>query len=145
MGSPHQNPLRSFETWRRAGAGHAGWRGVLARLPLVVVLALAAVPPVLTVTGVLVLSSVFESEVLLQIIFYGIFNVISITEATGSAPPSAEAILDQCLHLLMLALIERPQSFSYIAVSKVFEEDQTLLDWDQCTRTPLLPTGLSGY
>lgn len=75
-----------------------------------------------------VLSSVLESEVLLQVIFYGIFNVISITEATSSAPPSAEAILDQCLHLLMLALVERPQSFSYIAVNKIFEESQTLLD-----------------
>lgn len=75
-----------------------------------------------------VLSSVLESEVLLQLIFYGIFNVISITDATNSAPPSAEAILDQCLHLLMLALVERPQSFSYISVNKIFEENQTLLD-----------------
>ena len=75
-----------------------------------------------------ILTSVFESQVLLQVVFYGIFNVISITDATDSAPPSAEAILDQCLHLLMLALVERPQSFSYISVNRIFEEHQTLLD-----------------
>lgn len=75
-----------------------------------------------------ILASTFESEVLLQIVFYGIFNVISITDATGAAPPSAEAILDQCLHLFMLAMVERPKVFSGLAVYKTFEEDQTLLD-----------------
>jgi E3 ubiquitin-protein ligase UBR1 len=75
-----------------------------------------------------VLTSVFESEVLLQVIFYGIFNVVTFTDSSSSAPPSAEAILDQCLHLLMLALVERPQSFGYISVNKIFEEGQTLLD-----------------
>ena len=75
-----------------------------------------------------ILSSVFESEVLLQVIFYGIFNVVTFTDSSSSAPPSAEAILDQCLHLLMLALVERPQSFSYIAVNKFYEEKMTLLD-----------------
>lgn len=34
-----------------------------------------------------ILASVFESEVLLQIMFYGIFNVVSLTDAAGSAPP----------------------------------------------------------
>ncbi|KAI0802993.1 hypothetical protein BC629DRAFT_1490697 [Irpex lacteus] len=74
------------------------------------------------------LPAVFESEVLLQIVFYGIYNVISITEATDSAPPSAEAILDQSLHLIMLAVIERPQPFSHLAAIKEMEEGQNLID-----------------
>ncbi|KAI0344027.1 hypothetical protein BDW22DRAFT_1372632 [Trametopsis cervina] len=75
-----------------------------------------------------VLPAVFESEVLAQIMFYGVFNVIGITDAMGSAPPSAEAILDQSLHLIMLAIVERPLAFSTLAVEKLFEGNQTLID-----------------
>lgn len=73
------------------------------------------------------LSSVFESEVLLQIMFYGVLNVLTITDGTGTAPPSAEAILDQSLHLVMVAIVERPTIFCSLAVDKTFEEDQHLL------------------
>lgn len=68
------------------------------------------------------LPSVFESEVLLQIMYYGISNVLSITDAMGTAPPSAEAILDQTLHLVMQAVVERPQVFSSLAVQKTFDD-----------------------
>ncbi|PSR82970.1 hypothetical protein PHLCEN_2v5940 [Hermanssonia centrifuga] len=74
------------------------------------------------------LSSVFESEVVLQILFYGIFNVIGITNSMGAAPPSAEAIIDQTLHLIMLAIVEKPHSFSTLAAGKTFEETQNLVD-----------------
>ncbi|KAJ7725268.1 hypothetical protein B0H14DRAFT_2641341 [Mycena olivaceomarginata] len=39
-------------------------------------------------------------------------NVVVLTEEAGVALPSAEAILDQALHLVMLALVERPAEFS---------------------------------
>ena len=74
------------------------------------------------------LSSAFESEVLVQIFFYGIYNIITITDASGAAPPSAEAILDQVLHLTMVAAVERPQVFSGLAVYKVHEEGKNLVD-----------------
>ncbi|CAL1696803.1 unnamed protein product [Somion occarium] len=74
-----------------------------------------------------VLPSVFESEVLLQILFYSLYNVLSVTDNTGNAPPAAEAILDQAIYLIMSALIERLDFFSSLAVYKSFEEDRNLL------------------
>lgn len=74
------------------------------------------------------LSSAFESEVLVQIFFYGIYNILTLTDATGAAPPSAEAILDQILHLTMVALVERPEVFSGLAVHKFYEEEKNLVD-----------------
>ncbi|KAI0960979.1 hypothetical protein AcV7_000205 [Taiwanofungus camphoratus] len=74
------------------------------------------------------LTSAFESEVLLQVMFYGIYNILVITDAEGAAPPSAEAVLDQLVHLVMLGMTERPQLFSSLAVHKPFEEGQSLLD-----------------
>ncbi|THH31562.1 hypothetical protein EUX98_g2617 [Antrodiella citrinella] len=87
------------------------------------------VPPPLNITSgpFFTLPSVFESEVLLQIMFFGISNILSITDAIGSAPPSAEAILDQTLYLIMQAVLERPLLFSSLAVVKVFEADRTLM------------------
>ena len=70
----------------------------------------------------------FESEALLQIMFYGIFNILVLTESSGTTPPSAEAILDQSLHLVMLALVERPVVFCRLAAVKSFEEDKNLID-----------------
>ncbi|KAJ8518930.1 hypothetical protein ONZ45_g4061 [Pleurotus djamor] len=74
------------------------------------------------------LANAFESEVLLQIAFYTIYNIFASTEEAGSPPPSAEANLDQILHLIMLALVERPKAFSELAATKHFEEHQTLID-----------------
>ncbi|KAL1952373.1 hypothetical protein VTO73DRAFT_1522 [Trametes versicolor] len=74
------------------------------------------------------LSSAFESEVLVQIFFYGIYNILTLTDATDAAPPSAEAILDQILHLIMVAYVERPSVFSGLAVHKAFEEEKNLID-----------------
>lgn len=70
------------------------------------------------------LSSVFESEVLLQIMFFGIYNVVCTTDETGSAPQSAEAILDQSLHLVMVAIVERPHVFCNLASYKKFVEHE---------------------
>ncbi|KAF7982421.1 hypothetical protein HWV62_28541 [Athelia sp. TMB] len=74
------------------------------------------------------LAAAFESEALLQVIFYSIYNVLILTSSSGAAPPSAEAILDQSLHLIMLALVERPMIFSQLAAIKSFEENKNLLD-----------------
>lgn len=106
------------------------------------------------------IPKVFESEVLLQIMFYTVFNVLVLTEGGGGqgsdkekekvkekgsrpgsapptapptaqpsgTPPSGEAILDQALHLIMLALVEREDSFSLLAAVRKFEEDRNLVD-----------------
>ncbi|TFY79159.1 hypothetical protein EWM64_g4852 [Hericium alpestre] len=74
------------------------------------------------------LSAAFESEVLLQIIFYAIYTILLLTQSSGSSPPSGEAILDQALHLIMLALVERPTVFSQLTIVKTFDDDKNLVD-----------------
>ncbi|KIY73143.1 hypothetical protein CYLTODRAFT_387655 [Cylindrobasidium torrendii FP15055 ss-10] len=73
-----------------------------------------------------IIPSTFESEALLQVMFYSIFNVLAGTEE--ATPPSAEAILDQVVHLVMLALVERGPTFSQLCPLKAFERNTTLLD-----------------
>ncbi|KAJ7596572.1 hypothetical protein C8J56DRAFT_850021 [Mycena floridula] len=75
-----------------------------------------------------IIPSCFESEVLLQVMFYTIYNLLVLTESSGTTPPSAEAILDQVLHLIMLALVERKTIFSHLAAVKAFEEEKNLVD-----------------
>ncbi|KAJ7220823.1 hypothetical protein GGX14DRAFT_432210 [Mycena pura] len=75
-----------------------------------------------------IISSCFESEALLQVLFYSLYNILVLTESSGAAPPSAEAILDQALHLIMLAIVERGTVFSSLSVVKTFEEDKNLID-----------------
>ncbi|RDB27292.1 E3 ubiquitin-protein ligase ubr1 [Hypsizygus marmoreus] len=74
------------------------------------------------------IPSTFETEALLQVMFYALYNILVITDSAGSAPPSAEAILDQAVHLVMLALVERPVIFSHLSAAKTFEEEKTLVD-----------------
>ncbi|KAF9527898.1 hypothetical protein CPB83DRAFT_907266 [Crepidotus variabilis] len=59
-------------------------------------------------------SEVWEGAVLSQILFFAVWNVLSATGSDGSAnpPPSAEAILDQAIHLAMVGVVERPQTFA---------------------------------
>ncbi|KAF8653558.1 hypothetical protein AX16_003895 [Volvariella volvacea WC 439] len=67
------------------------------------------------------LMASFESEVLLQIVFYSIWNVLMVTDESGGTPPaSAEAILDQALHLVMLGLVERAEVFSKLSAARGF-------------------------
>ncbi|KAH7907045.1 hypothetical protein BJ138DRAFT_1015142, partial [Hygrophoropsis aurantiaca] len=75
-----------------------------------------------------ILSSALESEALLQVIFYSIYNVLVLKQSTGTAPPSGEAILDQAFHLIMLALVERASVFSYLSAVKGFEDGKNLVD-----------------
>jgi E3 ubiquitin-protein ligase UBR1 len=71
-------------------------------------------------------SDVWEGDVIIQIIFYAVRNVLALTDAIpssggpASSPPSAEAILDQTLHLAMLGVVERPKSFSTLASRKKY-------------------------
>ncbi|KAJ7920766.1 hypothetical protein B0H13DRAFT_1986155 [Mycena leptocephala] len=74
------------------------------------------------------LQAGWESAALMQILFYALQNVLVLTEEAGAAPPSAEAILDQALHLVMLALVERGAEFSRVAVRETYERGKTLLD-----------------
>ncbi|PCH33185.1 hypothetical protein WOLCODRAFT_111408 [Wolfiporia cocos MD-104 SS10] len=74
------------------------------------------------------LTSTFESDILLQIVFYGIWNILIITDAEGTTPPSSEAILDQLMHIAMLGVVERRQVFSHLAATKLYEEGQTFAD-----------------
>ena len=74
------------------------------------------------------LPDVYESEVLLQIIFYSIYNLLVMTEAAGSSPPSGEAILDQAIHLIMLALVDRGSAFSHLTTVKSYEGGKNLID-----------------
>ncbi|KAH9982124.1 hypothetical protein BGW80DRAFT_1247094 [Lactifluus volemus] len=74
------------------------------------------------------LTAAFESEVLLQMLFYTVFNILVLTEVSGATPSSGEAILDQTLHLIMLALVERPSIFSHLSAIKPFEDGKNLID-----------------
>ncbi|KAH7902943.1 hypothetical protein BJ138DRAFT_1108097, partial [Hygrophoropsis aurantiaca] len=75
-----------------------------------------------------ILSFALESEALLQVIFYSIYNVLVLKQSTGTAPPSGEAILDQAFHLIMLALVERASVFSCLSAMKGFEDGKNLID-----------------
>ena len=90
------------------------------------------------------LSNIWEQEVMIQVVFFAIWNVLVITDDTsslssdivtgagaGAAPPSAEAILDQALHLVMLGIIERPAGFSSLVARKRWAsngKNKTLLE-----------------
>jgi len=78
-------------------------------------------------------SDVWEREIMMQILFYAIWNVLVVTDTgsssggPGSSPPSAEAILDQALHMIMLGVIERPSGFCNLAAAKRFD-GKTVVD-----------------
>ena len=74
------------------------------------------------------LAVAFDSEVLLQVLFYAALNILVLTEVSGATPSSGEAILDQTLHLAMLALVERPGVFSHLAATKPFEDGKNFID-----------------
>ncbi|KAI0307463.1 hypothetical protein B0F90DRAFT_1828673 [Multifurca ochricompacta] len=88
------------------------------------------VPRPLGITGgpFAALTAAFESEVLLQALFYTVFNILVLTEVSGTTPSSGEAILDQTLQLIMLALVERPGVFSHLSATKPFEDGKNLID-----------------
>ncbi|KAJ4001502.1 hypothetical protein F5050DRAFT_1724324 [Lentinula boryana] len=75
-----------------------------------------------------IIPSTFESEALLQVMFYAIHNVLALTDGAGSTPPAGEAILDQALHLVMLAIVQRPSIFCALASLRAFEEGVLLID-----------------
>ncbi|KAG8936929.1 hypothetical protein FRC02_010019 [Tulasnella sp. 418] len=74
------------------------------------------------------IPSVFRSEVLLQVVFYTIHNILE-QAGTEGAVPSGDAVIDQGLHLVMLGLVEQHESFAHLAAQKGFEaENRTLVD-----------------
>ncbi|KAJ7808109.1 hypothetical protein B0H14DRAFT_3762717 [Mycena olivaceomarginata] len=70
----------------------------------------------------------WESTALMEVLFYALHNVLVITEEGGAAPPSAEAILDQALHLIMLALVERPPSSAALPFERRSSTGRRLVD-----------------
>ncbi|KAH7884205.1 hypothetical protein F5I97DRAFT_1672195 [Phlebopus sp. FC_14] len=75
-----------------------------------------------------ILPSLLESEVLLQVMFFSIHNILVMTEAVGTTPPSSEAILDQAFYLIMLALVERTSVFGHLSAIKLFKDGKNLID-----------------
>ncbi|KAG8907469.1 hypothetical protein FRB99_004045 [Tulasnella sp. 403] len=73
------------------------------------------------------LNMIFCSEVLGQIVFYSLWNVYAYTESSGSIAGSADAIMDQALHLVMIGLVERPEDFSRVVVEVPFKDELTIL------------------
>ncbi|KAG9098043.1 hypothetical protein FRC06_006890, partial [Ceratobasidium sp. 370] len=65
------------------------------------------------------LSDLWGRETLLRIIFFALWGIVGLTERaqTGGAgpPPSADAVLDQTMYLIMLGLVERPEMWSRVA------------------------------
>ena len=90
------------------------------------------------------LSNIWEQEVMIRVVFFTIWNVLVITDdisslssdivtgaGAGAAPLSAEAILDQALHLVMLGIIKRPAGFSLLVAWKKWVsngKNKTLLE-----------------
>jgi E3 ubiquitin-protein ligase UBR1 len=69
------------------------------------------------------LTEAFEKTSSLRIMFYSLENVLRATESSGVTPPSAEAILDQALQIVMLAIVERRERFAKLAASVTFDGD----------------------
>ncbi len=67
------------------------------------------------------------SRSLVLILFHSISNVMRHTDSTGMVPASADAILDQALFLIMLALIDLPVSFAEIASHLACQDGLTVL------------------
>ena len=60
--------------------------------------------------------------------FYAVYNILVLTEAAGTTPPPAEAILDQSFYLVMTALVEHASVFSHLSALKIFEDGKNLID-----------------
>ncbi|EJT98871.1 hypothetical protein DACRYDRAFT_69944 [Dacryopinax primogenitus] len=74
------------------------------------------------------ISAVFASEILVQVLFYGLSNFMpTLTVPASSMPTYADVVIDQTLHLIMLALVEAPEYFPEIAARKTFTNRQTLV------------------
>jgi len=74
-----------------------------------------------------IVSSCFDSKVLLQILFYPLHHILAIAEQSQEAD-SFDAILDQTLHLIMLAIVERGSVFAHLSVTISFEGEKVLAD-----------------
>ncbi|KAG8874612.1 hypothetical protein FRB97_005779 [Tulasnella sp. 331] len=75
------------------------------------------------------LPLVFHSDVLLQIVFYALANILVQADSPAGVAPSSDAVMDQAVHLIMLGLVEQPDAFTYLALNTAFGEDHlTLVD-----------------
>ncbi|KAG9039114.1 hypothetical protein FRB95_012825 [Tulasnella sp. JGI-2019a] len=75
------------------------------------------------------LPLVFHSDVLLQIVFYALANILVQADSPAGVAPSSDAVMDQAVHLIMLGLVEQPDAFTYLALNTAFGDDHlTLVD-----------------
>ncbi|CAE6425553.1 unnamed protein product [Rhizoctonia solani] len=80
------------------------------------------------------LTSLWERENLLRIVYFALWGMVGILERAGPAPPpSADAVLDQAMHLVMLGIVEKPVEWSRLASEIKIpdpeaKKDQTLIE-----------------
>ncbi|CAE6480929.1 unnamed protein product [Rhizoctonia solani] len=79
------------------------------------------------------LMSLWERETLLRIVYFALWGMVGILEQAGTAPPpSADAVLDQALHLIMLGIVEQPVVWArHAAETKIPDsenKEQTLIE-----------------
>ncbi|CAE6498279.1 unnamed protein product [Rhizoctonia solani] len=72
------------------------------------------------------LTQLWERENLLRIVYFAIWGMVGILERAGSAPPpSADAVLDQALHLVMLGIVEQPAVWARLASEHKIPDPET--------------------
>ncbi|KAG8733420.1 hypothetical protein FRC11_006379 [Ceratobasidium sp. 423] len=79
------------------------------------------------------LTALWERETVLRIVYFALWGMVGILEQAGAAPPpSADAVLDQTLHLIMLGIVEQPVVWArHAAETKVSDPEnkgQTLIE-----------------
>ncbi|CAE6372048.1 unnamed protein product [Rhizoctonia solani] len=72
------------------------------------------------------LASLWERETLLRIVYFALWGMVGILERAGpTPPPSADAVLDQTLHLIMLGIVEQPIQWSRLAAENKVSDPET--------------------
>lgn len=74
------------------------------------------------------LGALWGRETLLRIVYFALWGIVCLADKSqGAPPPSADAVLDQGLHLVMLGLVEQPEMWSDLAARAVVgPEDETM-------------------
>ncbi|CEL59965.1 E3 ubiquitin-protein ligase UBR1 [Rhizoctonia solani AG-1 IB] len=72
------------------------------------------------------LANLWERETLLRIVYFALWGMVGILERAGpTPPPSADAVLDQTLHLIMLGIIEQPIQWARLAAETKVPDPET--------------------
>ncbi|KAF8761646.1 putative zinc finger in N-recognin (UBR box) [Rhizoctonia solani] len=72
------------------------------------------------------LTNLWERETLLRIVYFSLWGMVGILERAGpTPPPSADAVLDQSLHLIMLGIVEQPVRWARLAAETKISDPET--------------------